>query len=89
MQYFDDLFVEKLNELPIESVAVKLGLTVKKHKALCPWHDDQEERRDRYLSRCSTALLLRGVEHGAEALLGTVWSGEKVSDYLCDKYIWR
>lgn len=40
MPYYDDQFIEKLNELPIEAVAVKLGMTVKKHWALCPWHND-------------------------------------------------
>ena len=40
MPYYDKQFLEKLNELSIESVAVKLGLTVKKHWALCPWHSD-------------------------------------------------
>ena len=40
MPYFDNQFIEKLNELSIESVAVKLGMTVKKHWALCPWHSD-------------------------------------------------
>lgn len=40
MPYYDEHFLEKLNELSIESVAVKLGMEVKKHKALCPWHSD-------------------------------------------------
>lgn len=40
MPYYDNHFIEKLNELSIESVAVKLGMEVKKHKALCPWHSD-------------------------------------------------
>ena len=33
--------VDRLNELPIEDVANKLGLEVKKHKARCFMHDDQ------------------------------------------------
>lgn len=33
--------VDRLNELPIEDVANKLGLEVKRHKALCFMHDDQ------------------------------------------------
>lgn len=32
--------LEKLRALPIEGVAGRLGLTVKKHKALCPFHAD-------------------------------------------------
>jgi len=32
--------IQKLRELPIESVAERLGLKVTKHKALCPYHAD-------------------------------------------------
>ena len=32
--------IQKLRELPIESVAERLGLTVTKHKAICPFHQD-------------------------------------------------
>ena len=32
--------INKLNELPIESVANALGLTVSHHKSLCPFHSD-------------------------------------------------
>ena len=32
--------IEKLRSLPCEGVAQRLGLTVKHHKALCPFHDD-------------------------------------------------
>ena len=37
MQKYD---IEKLRSLPCEGVAQRLGLTVKRHKALCPFHDD-------------------------------------------------
>jgi len=30
----------KLESMPIEGVAERLGLRVDRHKALCPWHDD-------------------------------------------------
>ena len=33
--------IQKLRELPIEAVAERLGLTVRMHKALCPFHDDR------------------------------------------------
>ena len=33
--------IDKLRALPIEGVAGRLGLKVKKHKALCPFHDDR------------------------------------------------
>ena len=32
--------IEKLRSLPCEGVAQRLGLTVKRHKALCPFHSD-------------------------------------------------
>ena len=37
MQKYD---IEKLRSLPCEGVAQRLGLTVKRHKALCPFHND-------------------------------------------------
>ena len=40
MVYFDQSFIDKLNSLSIETVAVKLGMNVSKHKSLCPWHND-------------------------------------------------
>lgn len=36
----DKFDIQKLRDLPIEGVAERLGLTVKKHKALCPFHED-------------------------------------------------
>ena len=36
----DRIQLQKLRELPIEGVAERLGLTVSRHKALCPFHDD-------------------------------------------------
>ena len=36
----DRLELQKLRDLPIEGVAERLGLQIKQHKALCPFHDD-------------------------------------------------
>lgn len=33
--------IHQLRGLPIESVAERLGHTVTRHKALCPFHDDR------------------------------------------------
>ncbi|MCR5778968.1 MAG: hypothetical protein K6G70_00245 [Bacteroidaceae bacterium] len=33
--------LQRLRDLPIEGVAERLGLTVSRHKALCPFHDDR------------------------------------------------
>ena len=32
--------LQKLRDLPIEGVAERLGLSVRMHKCLCPFHDD-------------------------------------------------
>ena len=37
----DKYELQKLRDLPIEEVAERLGITVKHHKALCPFHDDK------------------------------------------------
>ena len=37
----DRLEIQKLRDLPIEGVAERLGLRVRMHKALCPFHDDR------------------------------------------------
>ncbi len=48
--------LQKLRDLPIEGVAERLGLRVKMHKSLCPFHDDHHaslsfsQRRNTY--RC-------------------------------------
>ena len=36
----DKLELQKLRDLPIEGVAERLGLAVKRHRCLCPFHDD-------------------------------------------------
>ena len=36
----DRIELQKLRDLPIEGVAERLGLQVKMHKCLCPFHDD-------------------------------------------------
>lgn len=36
----DNTTIQKLRDLPIEGVAERLGLEVKRHKSLCPFHDD-------------------------------------------------
>lgn len=36
----DRLEISRLEGMPIEAVAERLGLRVERHKSLCPWHDD-------------------------------------------------
>ena len=40
MSLMEKYELQKLRDLPIEGVAERLGLTVKHHKALCPFHED-------------------------------------------------
>ena len=48
--------IEKIKALSVEDVACRLGLSVSRHKALCPFHNDRhpsltfDQRRNRY--RC-------------------------------------
>ena len=37
----DNIQLQKLRDLPIEGVAERLGLRVRRHKSLCPFHDDE------------------------------------------------
>ncbi len=54
----DKFELQKLRDLPIEGVAERLGLRVKMHKSLCPFHDDHHaslsfsQRRNTF--RCFT-----------------------------------
>lgn len=50
----DKINIQKLQALPIEEVASAMGLSVSRHKALCPFHDDSNPsltfsvRKNRY-----------------------------------------
>ena len=48
MERFD---IEKLRALPIEGVAARLGLTVGRHKSLCPFHDDRHPSLSYHVGR--------------------------------------
>ena len=37
----DRIELQKLRDLPIEGVAERLGLRVRRHKSLCPFHADE------------------------------------------------
>ena len=45
--------IQRLRELPIESVAERLGLRVVRHKSLCPFHDDSNPSLSFSVSRNS------------------------------------
>ena len=43
--------IQKLRELPIEGVAERLGLRVRRHKCLCPFHEDHHASLSFHVSR--------------------------------------
>ena len=55
--------LQKLRDLPIEGVAERLGLQVKMHKALCPFHDDHHASLSFSVRRNSFRCFVCG-EHG-------------------------
>lgn len=76
--YFDKLDIQKLKDLPIESVAERLGLKVSRHKAICPFHDDSHPSlsfnvaKNRY--RCFVCNARGGVADLAMHILGKTFA---------------
>ena len=62
----DRLELQKLRDLPIEGVAERLGMQIVRHKALCPFHDDQHAS----LSCCTRRNTFRCFACGAHG--GTI-----------------
>ena len=59
----DALELQKLRDLPIEEVAERLGMEVKMHKALCPFHDDHHASLSFSVRRNTYRCFVCG-EHG-------------------------
>ena len=55
--------IHQLRDLPIESVAERLGLTVTRHNALCPFHDDKHPSLSFSVSRNTYKCFVCGA-HG-------------------------
>ena len=47
----DKYELQKLRDLPIEGVAERLGLSVSRHKCLCPFHNDHHASLSFMVSR--------------------------------------
>ena len=60
----DRLELQKLRDLPIEGVAERLGLQVKQHKALCPFHDDHHASLSFKVSRNTFRCFVCGASGG-------------------------
>ena len=56
--------LQKLRDLPIEGVAERLGLEVKMHKALCPFHDDHHASLSFKVSRNTFRCFVCGESGG-------------------------
>lgn len=56
--------IQRLRDLPIESVAERLGLTVNYHKALCPFHADRHPSLSFYRSRNTYRCFVCGAHGG-------------------------
>ena len=60
----DRLDLQKLRDLPIEGVAERLGLRVKRHMSLCPFHDDHHASLSFKVSRNTFRCFVCGVSGG-------------------------
>ena len=56
--------IQKLRELPIEGVAQRLGLRVRMHKSLCPFHDDHHASLSFSVRRNSYRCFVCGASGG-------------------------
>ena len=60
----DKYELQKLRDLPIEEVAERLGITVKHHKALCPFHDDKHPSLSFKVSKNTYCCFVCGASGG-------------------------
>jgi DNA primase len=60
----DKLDLQKLRELPIEGVAQRLGLSISRHKCLCPFHDDHHASLSFSVRRNSYRCFVCGASGG-------------------------
>lgn len=60
----DKFELQKLRDLPIEGVAERLGLRVKMHKSLCPFHDDHHASLSFKVSKNTYRCFVCGAKGG-------------------------
>ena len=60
----DRIQLQKLRELPIEGVAQRLGLSISRHKCLCPFHDDHHASLSFSVRRNSFRCFVCGASGG-------------------------
>lgn len=77
-----------MRELPIESVAERLGLRVSRHKSLCPFHEDRHPSLSYSVSRNTYKCFVCG-EHGGVIDLAMKVLGKNFTDtckWLADEH---
>ena len=60
----DKFELQKLRDLPVEGVAERLGLRVKRHKCLCPFHDDHHASMSFKVSKNTFRCFVCGASGG-------------------------
>ncbi len=60
----DKLEIQKLRDLPIEGVAERLGLKIRQHKCLCPFHDDHHASLSFHVRRNTYRCFVCGASGG-------------------------
>ena len=80
--------IQKLQDLSIESVADALGLEVRRHKALCPFHDDSHPSLTFSVSRNRYRCYVCGARGGTIDLVMNTqhWSFYDSCRWLADKF---
>ncbi len=80
--------IQKLQDLPIESVADALGLEVRRHKALCPFHDDSHPSLTFSTSRNRYRCYVCGARGGTIDLVMNTqhWTFYDSCKWLADKF---
>ena len=80
--------IQKLQDLNIESVADALGLSVRRHKALCPFHDDSRPSLTFSTSRNRYRCYVCGARGGTIDLVMNTqhWSFYDSCRWLADKF---
>ena len=92
----DKFELQKLRDLPIEGVAERLGLQVKMHKALCPFHDDHHASLSFKVSKNTFRCFVCGESGGTIDLVKKVlgkdfldacrWLADENNVILSDEY---
>ena len=60
----DKLELQKLRDIPIEGVAERLGLKIRQHKCLCPFHDDHHASLSFHVRRNTYRCFVCGASGG-------------------------